>query len=306
LTAVFACIHSSVDSDSVWKLLSVANIDDSLKKRLDSQGHAFQYAVLRLCQTLRDKKQSPFAFEVAEFPVDLRHTVIHIDFILRASSVYLVAECKRANPALSHWCFARAPYVRRNRSRSRTIVDCISIERTTGRAYADAVIPADGEPYHIAAEIKTTASGEHDSKGRGAIDEAVTQVCRGLNGLIDTMATRTKILPERGVAFLVPVIFTTATLHITDTDLGLADLNDGRLAEVHAQEVPWLWYQHNLSSSLRHSVARNPPLDTTATLGDLLELEHARSIAIVGPRGIEQFLLQVPELLEFARPVTGA
>lgn len=83
------------------------------RKVLSSHGHAFQYAVLRRAEELSDHTR--WIFEVAEFPVGGPPNTIHIDFVLRSKTggVYLVAECKRADPARANWCFVKAPYTRR-------------------------------------------------------------------------------------------------------------------------------------------------------------------------------------------------
>ena len=86
-----------------------------VRKYLNAHGHAFQYAVIRRCYELTQNGRSEWTFVAAEVPVGLQNT-IHIDFVLRSrdTRVYLVAECKRADPARANWCFVKAPYTRRN------------------------------------------------------------------------------------------------------------------------------------------------------------------------------------------------
>ena len=83
------------------------SVRDDLQKRLDQHGYGFQYALIR---HLREKGLSWY-LQATEFPVEVGEKHTRIDFVLKYGSrnVYLVAECKRANPALSNWCFIRAP-----------------------------------------------------------------------------------------------------------------------------------------------------------------------------------------------------
>src|SRR5437868_2933256 len=74
-------------------------------------GYGFQYALLRTAQRLFVEGKSRWEFEAAEFPVGEERSGTHIDFILEDAQwkVFLVAECKRADPARSSWCFVHAP-----------------------------------------------------------------------------------------------------------------------------------------------------------------------------------------------------
>src|SRR4030043_1645904 len=97
-------------------------ITSAFEKTLNRHGYGFQYSVLKKAKQLFEDGRSPWIFEPSEFPVSVQGRDVHIDFILRwyrkgmtlaeySIPVYLVAECKRADPALKYWCFARAPYV---------------------------------------------------------------------------------------------------------------------------------------------------------------------------------------------------
>jgi hypothetical protein len=95
-----------------------------------------------------------------------------------------------------------------------------------------------------------------------------------------------------GVSLFVPVIFTTARLWVADGgDISLADLNTGQLPSDWARaikQVPWLWYTYNQSLALRHHVPSGGA--PSLSLSKILRAEFARSIAVVGPDGIEPFL----------------
>lgn len=111
---------------------SEAKVREGLRKVLNRHGYGFHYAVLRNAYELHANGKSRWFFEAAEFPVSVGGFDTRIDFILRSqdpSDIYwdcfLIAECKRVDPALSNWCFVRTPYVRRNHS-ERVILEKLS------------------------------------------------------------------------------------------------------------------------------------------------------------------------------------
>jgi hypothetical protein len=278
---------------------------DSFHRELNSNGFGFQYAVLDLANSLYEKQESAWQFEAAEFPVRVQQSNTHIDFILQRDRsrnfsgnyfVYLVAECKRANPAHSNWCFVRAPYTYGNK----TGPDPWLIEQLSradvGHFTRNAVstcarrIPTAEYFYHIAMEVKTGQKGdEHGySKGKG-IEDATSQVCRGVGGLAEFIAQNLDILLSARAAIFIPVIFTTAKLFVTDADLSTADLQTGNidLSNTEFVETPYLFYQYNLSPVLKHSL---PFGSHRNNLSKLLESAFVRTIAIVSAAGIEHFL----------------
>lgn len=267
---------------------------------LNRHGHPFQYGVVRRAHELRDERRSPWVFEASEFPVEVQGYHTRIDFVLSRwcepasrPCQFLVAECKRANPSLHDWLFARAPYVQRN-SFSRDIL-MERISREGDKLSAGLARLGDSENiYHVAVEIKGAAKGDASGAGRGGIEEAATQVTRGLNGLIECFSRNRRYVPENFPVIFIPVIFTTAKIWATEVDIA-ADVSTGevRLDSSNVTAKPWLWLQYHVSPGLRHGVDRQVPNDgpfAWAGLGDLLELEYARTIAIVGSDGIDAFL----------------
>lgn len=195
-------------------------IKNLLGQYLNENGYSFQYAVLKAIHDLYNEKKSPWLFEVAEFPVEVNGTPIHIDFILRQKETpfYLVAECKRANPALSNWCFVKAPYVSRriHDGDERIVREIVKANRITSLQW----IGRTQDIYRLAFEVKSNAKGE-GSSGKGQINEALTQVLRGMNGLIKFAVNvlgkgKEDLLKGYSCAAFMPVIFTTAKLWVTD------------------------------------------------------------------------------------------
>jgi hypothetical protein len=268
------------------------NVEAGFAKILNRHGYGFHYSVLKLAHDLCDRGESRWAFEAAEFPVQVQEETTRIDFILRLRHrypIYLLAECKRANPALSNWCFAQASYVRRNRTMDepffieqiRQVEDeSICASATTGLSVKDAC--------HIAIEVKSNEKGDDYGSGRGEIERAVTQVCRGLNGMTEFLSENAQVLSEQ-TAFLLPVIFTTARIWRSSVDLSSASVLDGTidLTGTDFEQVPWAFYQYHLSPGLKHM---HSPTDRPSTIGALMDSEYIRTITVVTASDIESFL----------------
>jgi hypothetical protein len=263
-----------------------------IRKVLSSHGHAFQYAVLRRAEELAQEQRSDWIFEAAEFPVGEASNTIHIDFVLAniRRSVYLVAECKRADPARAHWCFIKAPYTRRDPSDPEQVFE----EVQYGPANIHWVRPrtkhAAPGSFHLGFELRSSEKGEGVASGP-AIKDATTQVMRGLNGLINQLHGGSPSVSERGSCIFVPAIFTTAKLWVARGDISDADLASGQLPADWGEltAVPWLWYSHNQSPDLRHQVQAEGGA-SSSDLSQVLRAEYTRTIAIVGPDGIDAFL----------------
>jgi hypothetical protein len=267
---------------------------------LNRQGHPFQYAVIRRAHQLNEERRSPWVFEASEFPVEVQSYHTRIDFVLSKWSEatkgpfrYLVAECKRANPSLCNWLFVRAPYVRRGGVPRDILVESV---RREGNALIASLCRLDGSEsiYHVAVEVKGGAKGDAGGTGRGAIEEAATQVIRDVHGLIECFSKNQRYVAENYPISFIPVIFTTAKIWATDIDIA-SDVITGHVAlgSDDVVEKPWLWLQYHVSPGLQHTIDRQVPKDepfSRATLGDLLELEYARTIAVVGSGGIDAFL----------------
>ena len=103
-----SCSHDPLDA-----------LTAGFRKALNRHGYTFQYLVLGEAQAQCEKGDSVWQFVAAEFPVETTSGGTRIDLILRhrRRPHLMVIECKRANPAIANWCFAKAPSTRRNRSR---------------------------------------------------------------------------------------------------------------------------------------------------------------------------------------------
>lgn len=281
-------------------------MSDELRKGLvhsiNVHGHAFHYAVLKTAEKLFEEKSSPWVFEVAEFPVLNKSIPLHIDFILRNKHEQssLIAECKRCDPAISNWCFIKAPYVSRGTSsgRERIVRELVFKIRDTNIVKTGLQwISRSSDIYRLSFELKSKAKGE-GCYGRGQINDAITQVLRGLNGMIEFAVNElTKgnhaLFKEdnKGTMYAsyLPVIFTTAKLWVCDCDISEADLESGKvnLDEAKLEERKWLFYQYAQSPDLKHpySIAG---LDSD--ISHILYSDYTRTIPIVNAEGIKEFL----------------
>lgn len=278
---------------------------DRFQETLNRHGHPFQYAVLQRARSLADSEASDWMFQVSEFPVATRGGETRIDFVLSrgahwvedvAITHYLVAECKRVNPAFSDWLFARAPIVRRNETSSPIVFE--QVLRLDRELFATAVemMPranVSRVSYHVGHEVKGAAKGDPCGSARGAIEEAAGQVIKGVNGLVDFLSRNRSLVSEgehRGITIW-PVIFTTARLWVSEVDLSTTDISSGVVSlegDVAPKQADWLWYQYHQSPGLRHQVPRHE--GRSRDLGGFLNLDYARSVAIVNASGVDEFL----------------
>jgi hypothetical protein len=257
---------------------------------LNCHGHSFQRTVMR---TIVEQNIGWDAVPW-EFPVQVSGRDSRIDFILARRREFpsdprylLICEAKRVNPALGDWCFAGAPD-RHHAFSTGCYVETICRGRGTETQLHRLCEPE--HVYEIGIELKTNREGDPvGGSGRGAIEEAASQVLRGMNGLIDFMQSEPETWEREQEIRLLPVIITTAQLWTTDADLANADLRSGNLPpdgfSIEPQEQIWLHYPQ--SPSLRPS---SLPAEKARNLADALFHRFVRRIAVVSVEGIEGFL----------------
>ena len=269
-------------------------IAESFRKVLDRHGYPFQF---RCLQAAKDSER--WLFEAVEFPVGLSGPGTRIDFVLKHPTLplYLLVECKRANPSLSNWCFVSFPQARRNRPTECVFAEWLRL-KTSGRVYSNARAATwHGAYYNLGLEVKGHKQGDVGGKGRGGIEDAATQVCRGLNGMIEFFSRNHTFWKVSESAILIPVVFTTAKVWGCDVDLGAAtSLETGEIDPSQmgqASEERWVFYQYHQSPGLKHSLSS---LASKKELGPILDAEYVRTIPIVNAQSIVPFLQQFAEL----------
>ena len=263
-------------------------VGKAMKKVLNSHGHPFQESVASAIKRLNTRSSwFPLALE---FPVQVQGQGTRIDIVLTnlARTVHLVCECKRANPALANWCFARSSNGPESTMSDYARLDVLSRDPQNQIRASWRELTQAKEPYEFAIEVRTTLQEEDTGKGRGQIEEAATQVCRGLNGLINSFASRGLPRPGEGDLFFLPVIITTANLWITETEINSASLKTGEIQDdLFPNATSWLWYDYPQSPGIMHSV-RHTTIEHD--LSKLLYSQFVRTLAIVTPEGLSDFL----------------
>lgn len=281
-------------------------VAQALQESLNTHGYGFQYAVLGLLNQLQESGRSAWVLERAEFPVEVRGYGTRIDFVLyrnsyadddRLSAYYMIAECKRANPAYSDWCFVQAPYTSAYSKKGQVHLDRARLEYHHGLSVTRVgqnMGSKDYSAYHIGVEVKGKDKGDRHGSAKGVIEEAATQVLRGVNGMLEFLALHPPVFPDSRLITLVPVIFTTARLWVSDADLSTADLSFSSgnidLSKSGFRQKSWLLYDYNTSPGLKHT---QPPEDNKTrhnSMSEIMEREYVRTIAVVSTTGIESFL----------------
>jgi hypothetical protein len=254
---------------------------------------------MQRARRLSEEQRTAWAMEATEFPVTIDDQVSHIDIVFRwrRGETFLVAECKRPNPKHSRWCFVRAPFTWPGANGNELVFETVRYSPSNGGATASSVTArTSGTAYHLGVELRSGEDG--DGKRRGpAIETSVGQVLRATSGLINHLfGPRRTGFCSSGRALFIPAIFTTADLWVSSIDLAESDLATGHAVTEHATRLPWLWFNHNQSPALRNALERS---DVGEALSDALRHEFCRTIAIVSPRGIDDFLSR--ELNEWIR-----
>jgi hypothetical protein len=273
---------------------------------LNTHGYSFQFSVIKEIQDYHSQNgRFPWEFDIAELPVEINGIDTRIDFILINSitgGVQLICECKRANPSLSNWCFARAPFIHKwQKSRSPITIERVSKSFVDIDPYSEpAIIEVTNNVYHFSFEIKTDQKGDQVGKGKGAIDDAITQVLRAYNGYINFLIRNEYLLSKTSKIDLIPIVITTATLWASEVDLSAANIETGNinLDTTALEKRKHIWLQHHLSNSIKHSFLIN---DSPLDLQGILDYQYLRTIAIVNSKYLKEFLIDLNEQCAFIK-----
>lgn len=269
--------------------LKTEDIDEVFRKTLNAHGHGFHYAALRSVEAIR-RNPPHWHVAVAEFGVEVRGRDTRVDLIIQKGSqpFYLLVECKRANPAVAYWCFARASWPRADDLASMSFVEVLTRSETGTCSTNLARILHTDRAYQVALEVRTGKKGDADGRGRGAIEESLGQVCRGFNGFLEFLATRDDITPVGSSTYVLPVVFTTAKLLVSPVELGTADLLSGELEQsMQLEERDWVWLDYPQSPGLKHTITHK---SVEPRLAEVFYSEFMRRVAVVSASGIENFL----------------
>jgi hypothetical protein len=141
--------------------------------------------------------------------------------------------------------------------------------------------------YGIGYEVKGEQKGD-GAPGRNAIEDACTQVMRGVNGFIELLAAHPTLLPLETPTPIIPAIFTTAKLWVSDVDVGGVELTKGTLepGAVVVKQVPWLWFRYQPSPGITHGLPKEPATDELSRIADMW---YTRCVAVVSADGAADF-----------------
>lgn len=267
-------------------------VKKGFQEYLNSHGYSFQYAVIKVSEN-EYRNHSPWTLPTIEFPVTINNANTRVDLVFEHFRFprYLVAECKRVNPALGNWCFARSPYADSVYAASRFYAEQLFWDGPNVRTEIVNLGIVDNI-CHLGAEVRASDRGDSQGSGRGAIEEAATQLLRGYNGIIDLLKTIPAAGKNKSRALFVPVLFTTARLWISTADLSLADVVTGNmdLTPSELKETPWLIYQYPQSRALRHSLESVTSFGEENLVTRIMYRDFIRCIAVVSASGIPSFL----------------
>ena len=259
---------------------------------LNRHGYAFQHSILSRVKALREQNLTDWFFEAAEFPVEVRGEGTRIDLLLSSSGYYywLLAECKRVNPAFADWVFFRAPHMHAGREDDRFVAEQITADGSSGGIELRTVTTFRDRACHVAIQVKTKKDGDPAGGSGREIEDAAGQVLKGAGGTADFLGRSKQMFRGRPSVTLVPVIFTTADLYIAPLDPGDVDPVSGEVRpnSLRPVAVPYLFYQYHVSPGIKHGLPERkaPPAEPYG----VLLLEFMRTITVVNAAGIDTFL----------------
>jgi hypothetical protein len=271
-------------------------------KYLSRHGHGFQYAVIKYLKQLMGPGRvvmidNFWQFLMSELPVESEKGT-RVDFVLEREArgsykrLFIVGECKRANPASANWCFVKSPHSHRDVWGSSEFVhlECVKNASTSTNVYAGGVpANANREAYHLAFALRTNEKGEPDAAAtrQSEVEDAMAQVLRGANGLVMHFNRRRQLLGDDEQAGILPAVFTTANLYTSELKLDEADLATGKVEGGSLTRAPWVMYQYAMSPGLKHAAFS---ADTPRDLVELYQSEYIRTVPVVSVEGIREFL----------------
>lgn len=276
------------------KLSDLASLQSAFNRTLDEHGYSFQYAVAKEFERLWSESCSPWRLPTIEFPVEVKGKATRIDLILehRRLGIWLVCECKRVNPAFGDWCFIRAPFTDRGELAGQVYSECIVWSRNDSRPVASAnPLYSSDRIYHLGIEVKGAQQGDRQGKGPGGIEDALTQVLRGLNGLVEFLGRSERATEELKVINLLPVVITTANLWVTTADIAQADLATGQLQlpDTCLEKTDWIWYHYPQSPGLKQAFVAEALHSSGDLLTQALYGSFVRPVAIVNASCLASF-----------------
>ena len=271
-----------------------------VEKKINNHGYGFHQVVMKRADELYSQHKSKWEFSCSEFPVQSHGRDTRIDIVLskseqwgtQRSNYLLIAECKRADPALSNWCFIRSQYKWWRASANNSFYyEKLEILNHVKRVVTSSNYEKVGlnNSFQIGVEVKSNEKGNGVGYNKGAIEDAIGQVLLGMNGMVNFFSEKAAELSQYSTVFFIPVVFTTANLWECSADLSETDLGTGNidLPSESMVKKDWLLFDYHQSPSLKHQ-APNPA--SSDSLEKFLVTQYVRTVAVVNALGINSFL----------------
>ncbi len=289
------------------KVHNLKAVAESVRKKLDYHGYAFQQAVFMASFSSNAAMGCGHHWEpcVAEFPAKPPHfDPTHIDLILRSTSapLWMVVECKRSMTTDAHWCFIEPNFMGRRIPPDEIFIETVAQHpdgdgvSATGKMiqYKDShryvgMFTAIQNPMHPKATDPEAEEPKGTKRAEDAFRTACRQLMQGVNGLVEELNKNPGILGNSDLGLL-PVIVTTASLFRITGARQKDALKDGRLSvdSLEAFPAPWLLYHFVQTPDLKHSLGSSHK--PVSDLAQVLPREYIRTIAVVSAQHWMEFL----------------
>lgn len=267
---------------------------DLIKHALNSHGFPFQQAVINEVHRLHERGGSPWTVVEDEIPVSQGRIDILLKY--RNKPLYLIAECKRPDPALSTWCFAQSLHCQQAATPSITLESFFLCDQWLTSDPKAVTVPGVSafDISWVVRDPHSKGDGSDGRQGREAIEKSAGQLMRGTKGFIEYFSSHPLLLPsnirlrdERPT--ILPVLFTTAKLWRTIDALANASVTNGNIDSLSPRETSCIYYNHRSSLELQ---ALTDCFRQYNDIVDVVRNSLTRTIAIVGSAnsGIESFL----------------
>ena len=260
---------------------------EKLTSLLNASGFAFQLAVESAVSATRWRTTS------REHPYEVRGATRYADLILSRGQIHLVVECKRVRNA--DWLFLMPDEGQMSRSRARVAWTDIAPEVRPLTDWGDVQIYPSSPESHFCA---VRGQGEKDSPLLERIAAGVAESAQAIAE--DIMQLHQG---SRRVDVLLPVVVTSATLHLAAFNPATVDLGRGDIDNATFSTATHVRFRKSLAPSR----AVDPTIETLSELNATSE----RTVFVVNAAHLVQWLNDLELGMtsrpwEYARSVSAA
>lgn len=267
-------------------------------KALEEHGHLFQQGCLA---DIEYHCSNDFFFQSEEYPISIGQEETTIDFIFRSRKMdrlYLVFECKRANPDYVTWLFPMPRSIKNRESRF-----LLTRQDETLRLQTVEYNLLDTGPKYFATtglEISERANRRIKRSRADSIWSACEQVLTGVGGLALEQREGMRKARDFHRQYYLPIVITTANLLVTEYRVSEINLKTGNLSDrTKAKTTAADWVVHDFPVRDSLQVTRQEQ-SSYAAYGPTEEYRRkfkTKSVAIINASSVVRFLhhLKLPE-----------